>query len=118
MNNYPSQLSGGQKQRVASARALITNPSLILADEPTGALDSKSSRMLLDSMEKLNTEYNATIMMVTHDAFTASYAHRILFIKDGKIFNELIRGEDSRKEFFNRIMEVVTLLGGENGNVL
>ena len=118
LQKYPYQMSGGQKQRVASARALITNPSLILADEPTGALDSKSSRMLLDSMEKLNTEYNATIMMVTHDAFTASYAHRILFIKDGKIFNELIRGEDSRKEFFNRIMEVVTLLGGENGNVL
>ena len=118
LQKYPYQMSGGQKQRVASARALITNPSLILADEPTGALDSKSSRMLLDSMEKLNTEYNATIMMVTHDAFTAFYAHRILFIKDGKIFNELIRGEDSRKEFFNRIMEVVTLLGGENGNVL
>lgn len=118
LQKYPYQMSGGQKQRVASARALITNPSLILADEPTGALDSKSSRMLLDSMEKLNTEYNATIMMVTHDAFTASYAHRILFIKDGKIFNGLIRGEDSRKEFFNRIMEVVTLLGGENGNVL
>ena len=118
LQKYPYQMSDGQKQRVASARALITNPSLILADEPTGALDSKSSRMLLDSMEKLNTEYNATIMMVTHDAFTASYAHRILFIKDGKIFNELIRGEDSRKEFFNRIMEVVTLLGGENGNVL
>lgn len=118
LQKYPYQMSGGQKQRVASARALITNPSLILADEPTGALDSKSSRMLLDSMEKLNIEYNATIMMVTHDAFTASYAHRILFIKDGKIFNELIRGEDSRKEFFNRIMEVVTLLGGENGNVL
>ena len=97
LQKYPYQMSGGQKQRVASARALITNPSLILADEPTGALDSKSSRMLLDSMEKLNTEYNATIMMVTHDAFTASYAHRILFIKDGKIFNELIRGEDSRK---------------------
>lgn len=118
LQKYPYQMSGGQKQRVASARALITNPSLILADEPTGALDSKSSRMLLDSMEKLNTEYNATIMMVTHDAFTASYAHRILFIKDGKIFNELIRGEDSRKDFFNRIMEVVTLLGGDNGNVL
>lgn len=118
LQKYPYQMSGGQKQRVASARALITNPSLILADEPTGALDSKSSRMLLDSIDKLNTEYNATIMMVTHDAFTASYAHRILFIKDGKIFNELIRGEDSRKEFFNRIMEVVTLLGGENGNVL
>lgn len=118
LQKYPYQMSGGQKQRVASARALITNPSLILADEPTGALDSKSSRMLLDSMEKLNVEYNATIMMVTHDAFTASYAHRILFIKDGKIFNELIRGEDSRKDFFNRIMEVVTLLGGDNGNVL
>lgn len=118
LQKYPYQMSGGQKQRVASARALITNPSLILADEPTGALDSKSSRMLLDSMEKLNVEYNATIMMVTHDAFTASYAHRILFIKDGKIFNELIRGEDSRKDFFNRIMEVVALLGGDNGNVL
>lgn len=118
LQKYPYQMSGGQKQRVASARALVTNPSLILADEPTGALDSKSSRMLLDSMEKLNTEYNATIMMVTHDAFTASYAHRILFIKDGKIFNELLRGNDSRKEFFNRIMEVVTLLGGDSGNVL
>lgn len=117
LQKYPYQMSGGQKQRVASARALITNPSLILADEPTGALDSKSSRMLLDSMEKLNREYQATIMMVTHDAFTASYAHRILFIKDGKIFNELIRGEDSRKEFFNKIMEVVTLLGGDT-NVL
>lgn len=90
LQKYPYQMSGGQKQRVASARALITNPSLILADEPTGALDSKSSRMLLDSMERLNEEYNATIMMVTHDAFTASYAHRILFIKDGKIFNEII----------------------------
>ena len=107
-----------QKQRVASARALITNPSLILADEPTGALDSKSSRMLLDSMERLNIEYNATIMMVTHDAFTASYAHRILFIKDGKIFNEIVRGESSRKDFFNQIMEVVTLLGGDTSNVL
>lgn len=117
LQKYPYQMSGGQKQRVASARALISNPSLILADEPTGALDSKSSRMLLDSMEKLNREYQATIMMVTHDAFTASYAHRILFIKDGKIFNELIRGEDNRKDFFNRIMEVVTLLGGDT-NVL
>ena len=118
LQKYPYQMSGGQKQRVASARALITNPSLILADEPTGALDSKSSRMLLDSMERLNIEYNATIMMVTHDAFTASYAHRILFIKDGKIFNEIIRGESSRKDFFNQIMEVVTLLGGDTSNVL
>lgn len=118
LQKYPYQMSGGQKQRVASARALITNPSLILADEPTGALDSKSSRMLLDSMEKLNEEYRATIMMVTHDAFTASYAHRILFIKDGKIFNEVVRGNDTRKDFFNRIIEVVTLLGGDNSNVL
>ena len=118
LEKYPYQLSGGQKQRIAAARALITNPSLILADEPTGALDSKSIRMLLDSMERMNQEYNATIMMVTHDAFTASYAQRILFIKDGKIFNEIIRGNDSRKEFFNKILEVVTLLGGDTSNVL
>lgn len=118
LSKYPYQLSGGQKQRVASARALITNPSLILADEPTGALDSKSARMLLDCMESLNEEFHATIMMVTHDAFTASYAHRILFIKDGKIFNEIIRKNQSRKEFFNQIMEVVTLLGGDTSNVL
>ncbi len=117
INKYPYEMSGGQKQRVASARAIVTNPSLILADEPTGALDSKSSRLLLDSFEKLNEELEATILMVTHDAFTASYAHRILFIKDGKVFNELIRGNDSRKEFFNRIIEVVTLLGGDSGDV-
>nr|WP_207731856.1 MULTISPECIES: ABC transporter ATP-binding protein [unclassified Clostridium] len=117
LNKYPYQMSGGQKQRVASARAIVTDPSLILADEPTGALDSKSSRLLLDSFEKLNKDLDATILMVTHDAFTASYAHRILFIKDGKVFNELVRGNDSRKEFFNRIIEVVTLLGGDVENV-
>ena len=117
LNKYPYQMSGGQKQRVASARAIVTSPSLILADEPTGALDSKSSRLLLDSFEKLNKELEATILMVTHDAFTASYAHRILFIKDGKVFNELVRGNDSRREFFNRIIEVVTLLGGDVENV-
>ncbi|MEG0297310.1 MAG: ABC transporter ATP-binding protein [Clostridium sp.] len=117
LNKYPYQMSGGQKQRVASARAIITNPSLILADEPTGALDSKSSRLLLDSFENLNIELAATILMVTHDAFTASYAHRILFIKDGKIFSELVRGNDTRKEFFNRIIEVVTLLGGDASDV-
>ena len=115
LSKYPYQLSGGQKQRVASARAMVTDPSLILADEPTGALDSKSARMLLDSMETMNAELHATILMVTHDAFTASYCKRILFIKDGKIFNELVRGRDSRKEFFDRIIEVVTLLGGEIG---
>ncbi len=111
-------MSGGQKQRVASARAIVTNPSLILADEPTGALDSKSSRLLLDSFENLNERLKATILMVTHDAFTASYAHRILFIKDGKIFNELIRRNDSRKEFFDRIIEVITILGGDSNSVL
>ncbi len=118
LQKYPYQMSGGQKQRVAAARALITNPSLILADEPTGALDSKSSRSLLECMERLNDEYHATILMVTHDAFTASYAQRILFIKDGRIFNELIRGNDTRKAFFNKIIEVETLLGGDSSNVL
>lgn len=117
LNKYPYEMSGGQKQRVASARAIITSPSLILADEPTGALDSKSAKMLLESMEELNKNLNATIMMVTHDAFSASYARRILFIKDGKIFNELVRGNDSRKEFFEKIIEVITLLGGDQNNV-
>ena len=91
--------------------------SVILADEPTGALDSKSARMLLESFETLNHDLSATILMVTHDAFTASYCHRILFIKDGKIFNELIRGNSTRKEFFDKIISVVTLLGGDNSNV-
>lgn len=117
LGKYPYQLSGGQKQRVASARAIVTGPSLILADEPTGALDSRAARMLLESMERLNQEKEATILMVTHDAFTASYCGRILFIKDGKLFNELVRGEDSRKAFFDKIIEVVSLLGGDNSNV-
>ena len=118
LSKYPYQMSGGQKQRVACARAMITNPQLILADEPTGALDSKSARMLLESLQYMNQELSATILMVTHDAFTASYTDRILFIKDGKLFNELCRGEDSRKAFFNRIIEVVTLLGGELNDVI
>lgn len=117
LNKYPYQMSGGQKQRVAAARAIVNNPKLILADEPTGALDSKAAKLLLNSIEKLNKELEATILMVTHDAFTASYAHRILFIKDGKIFNELVRGEDSRKEFFNKIIDIVTLLGGDSKDV-
>ena len=111
-------MSGGEKQRVASARAIITNPKLILADEPTGALDSKSSRMLLEKLGELNKNLKATILMVTHDAFTASYCSKIYFIKDGKIFNELIRGDDSRKEFFDRIIDVVTLLGGDMNDAL
>ncbi len=114
LDKFPYQMSGGEKQRTASARAIITNPSLILADEPTGALDSKSARMLLDSLVRMNDGLGATILMVTHDAFTASYAKRILFIKDGEIFSELVRGGDSRKEFFERILQVVTLLGGDS----
>lgn len=114
LDKFPYQMSGGEKQRTASARAIITNPSLILADEPTGALDSKSARMLLDSLVRMNGGLGATILMVTHDAFTASYAKRILFIKDGEIFSELVRGGDSRKEFFERILQVVTLLGGDS----
>ena len=113
LNKYPYQLSGGQKQRVASARAIITNPKLVLADEPTGALDSKSAKQLLETLTTLNESLNATILMVTHDAFTASYADRIIFIKDGKIFNELIKGDNTRKEFFEEIIEVQTLLVGE-----
>ncbi len=118
LNKYPYQISGGQKQRVASARAIITNPKLVLADEPTGALDSKSARQLLETFESLNQNLGATILMVTHDAFTASYADRIIFIKDGKIFNELIKGEDTRKQFFEKIIEVQTLLGGDLNDVI
>lgn len=118
LKKYPYQLSGGQKQRVAAARAIITNPKLVLADEPTGALDSKSSRMLLEKLNELNKDLKATILMVTHDAFTASYCSRILFIKDGKIFTELVKGDDNRKEFFDKIIDVVTLLGGDMNDAL
>ena len=118
LKKYPYQISGGQKQRVASARAIITNPKLVLADEPTGALDSKSARQLLETFDNLNQKLGATILMVTHDAFTASYADRIIFIKDGKIFNEIIKGKDTRKEFFEKIIEVQTLLGGDLNDVI
>ena len=118
LNKYPYELSGGQKQRVASARAIVTNPKLILADEPTGALDSKSSKMLLEKFKFLNKELSVTILMVTHDAFTASYANRVIFIKDGKIFSEINKGEETRKEFFDEIIDVVTLLGGDLNDAL
>lgn len=118
LNKYPYQMSGGQKQRVASARAIITNPKLVLADEPTGALDSKSAKMLLERFNHLNTALDATILMVTHDAFTASYAKRVIFIKDGKVFNEFERGDNTRKEFFDKIIDVVTLLGGDLNDAL
>lgn len=117
LKKYPYQMSGGQKQRVASARAIVTDPKLILADEPTGALDSKSAKMLLEKFNYLD-ELGATILMVTHDAFTASYARRVIFIKDGKIFKEIHKGNDSRKEFFDKIIDVVTLLGGDLNDAL
>lgn len=118
LEKYPYQMSGGQKQRVASARAIVTKPKLVLADEPTGALDSKSAKMLLERFNFLNRELGATIMMVTHDSFTASYTSRVIFIKDGKIFSEISRGNDTRKQFFDRIIDVVTLLGGDVSDAL
>ena len=117
LKKFPYEVSGGQKQRCACARALINNPKLILADEPTGALDSKSSRLLLETMDEMNNKLKATILMVTHDSFSASFCKRVLFLKDGKIFNEIIKGEKTRKEFFNEILDMLTLLGGDVGNV-
>ena len=114
LDKFPYEVSGGQKQRCACARALINEPKLILADEPTGALDSKSSRMLLETMDEMNERLNATILMVTHDSFSASFCKRVIFIKDGKIFNEILKGEKSRKEFFNEILDVLTMLGGDD----
>lgn len=117
LKKFPYEVSGGQKQRCACARALINNPKLILADEPTGALDSKSSRMLLETINEMNEKLNATILMVTHDSFSASFCKRVLFLKDGKIFNEIIKGDKTRKEMFNEILDVLTLLGGDFNNV-
>mgnify|MGYP000391144718 FL=1 len=117
LDKFPYQVSGGQKQRCACARAMINRPRLILADEPTGALDSHSSQMLLDTIRNLNESLSATILMVTHDAFTASYAGRILFLKDGQIFTEILRGNDSRRRFFGKILDVMTMLGGDLADV-
>lgn len=118
LDKYPYQMSGGQQQRVAAARALVTDPTMIMADEPTGALDSKSARLLLESLEALNRRLRATVLMVTHDSFAASYTNRVLFIRDGKIFTELRRGDTDRREFFDRIMEVVAMMGGEGSDAL
>lgn len=118
LNKYPYEMSGGEKQRTACARAMVTDPSLILADEPTGALDSKSAGLLLNSLQFLNTQMQATILMVTHDAFSASYAGRVLFIKDGKLFHELRKGERTRKAFFEEIIGVTALLGGDLSHVI
>ena len=113
LGKYPYQMSGGQKQRIAAARAMVADPKLVLADEPTGALDSRSATVMLETLTMMNERLGATIMMVTHDSYAASFASRILFIKDGAVFNEIRKGDTSRKDFFNRIMEVVTFLGGD-----
>ena len=118
LDKYPYQVSGGQKQRCACARAIINNPKLILADEPTGALDSHSSQMLLSTIQSINENLGATILMVTHDAFSASYANRILFLRDGAIFTEIRKGGDSRRTLFNKILDVLTMMGGGVNNVL
>lgn len=118
LNKYPYELSGGEKQRVAAARAIVTRPQLVLADEPTGALDSKSAKDLLESFGRLNQELRATILMVTHDAFAAGYASRVIFLKDGRVFNEITRDDETRKKFFNRIIDVVSLLGGDLSDAL
>ncbi len=117
LKRYPNQMSGGQKQRVAAARAIVGDPKLILADEPTGALDSRSAAVLLETLEMMNAKMGATIMMVTHDSYAASFTNRVLFIKDGRLFNEIRRGATPRDEFFARIMEVVSFLGGDVGHV-
>ncbi len=118
LDKYPYQISGGQKQRTAASRALISNPKIIYADEPTGALDSKSATDLLESMCSLNEEHETTIMMVTHDAYAASFCRRILFIKDGKLSKEILRGNKTRKEFFQMILDELAQIGGEANDVI
>ena len=118
LKKYPYEMSGGQRQRIACARAIVTEPSLILADEPTGALDSQSAGMFLGSLRYMNEAMQATILMVNHDAFSASYAKRVLFMKDGKLFHELRKGNSNRKEFFNEIIHVISLLGGDLNHVV
>lgn len=112
LNHYPSEISGGQKQRTASARAIITNPAIVFADEPTGALDSRSATQLLEQIESLNQTFKTTIMMITHDPYAASYCQRVIFLRDGKIVNELFKGEQTQKEFFDRILTFQSTLGG------
>ncbi len=118
LDKFPTQMSGGQRQRVATARALILYPQLILADEPTGALDSRNAKNLMEKLSGLNQEEQATILMVTHNSNAASFCKRILFIQDGVIFHELRRGEESQRDFYERILQVMAQLGGGSSNVL
>ena len=115
---FPYQVSGGQKQRAACARAMVAGQSLLLADEPTGALDSKASKNLLEIMTRMNQDMGATILMVTHDAYSASYARRVLFLKDGRLFNELLRGDRGRPVFYHEILDVLAALGGDVSDVI
>ena len=118
LGKFPYQVSGGQKQRTACARAMVAGQSLILADEPTGALDSRASKNLLEIMSAINRDPGATILMVTHDAYSASYAGRVLFLKDGRVFNELLRGERGRSVFYHEILDVLAALGGDVSDVI
>lgn len=113
LKKFPSEVSGGERQRCACARAMMNQPRLLLADEPTGALDSHSAQTLLEAFTKLNIEKKATILMVTHDVFSASYCSRVLFLRDGQIFTEIRKADKKRKDFFQEILDVVTLMGGE-----
>lgn len=120
LDKFPNEMSGGQKQRVAAVRALVLNPSILLADEPTGALDTKNAKALMEKLEALNKDENTTVLMVTHDANVASFCSRILFIQDGKLYHEIRRKtlEESRQEFYERILLVMAQLGGGSANVL
>ncbi len=118
LHKFPYQVSGGQKQRTACARAIVANQSLILADEPTGALDSKAAKNLLEIMTSMNRDTGATVLMVTHDPYSASYAKRVLVLKDGRLFNELIRGERSRQVLYHEILDVLALLGGDVSDII
>ena len=118
LEKFPYQVSGGQKQRAACARAMVAGQSLLLADEPTGALDSKASKNLLEIMTTMNREMGATILMVTHDAYSASYAKRVLFLKDGRVFNELLRGDRGRPVFYHEVLDVLAALGGDVSDVI
>ncbi|SDX49610.1 ABC transporter ATP-binding protein [Paenibacillus sp. CF384] len=113
LQQYPSEISGGQKQRTAAARAIITNPAIVFADEPTGSLDSRSATQLLEQIQLLNQSFRTTVLLITHDAYAASYCQRVIFLRDGKIVNELFKGEQSEKQFFDRILTVQSAIGGE-----
>ncbi|QDQ02910.1 ABC transporter ATP-binding protein [Lysinibacillus fusiformis] len=113
LHHYPSEISGGQKQRTAAARAIITNPAIVFADEPTGALDSRSATQLLEQVQSLNKTFKTTVLMITHDPYAASYCQRVIFLRDGKIVNEMFKGEQTEKEFFDRILTIQGAIGGD-----